>query len=235
MTPPGPAGVPSSDAWNDLTTAVPDAKMLAVVEGADPRTLTPAHLLDALRCCERLLSHVAGLQTTLLTQFARPGRSGDISRMVEATVDVGGLALRSDGEVDTDILAAVVTEHAHGMAATELAAALGIAPITARRRVEAAVDLHDGLPQTHRALIDGKLDRGRAALIAECTNTLEPDLRLEVESTVLPLVAGRTTGRLRPLIERAVLIADPETTKKRIETAKREREVTTDRSRTSWV
>ncbi len=184
------------------------------------------HLLDALRCCERLLSHLAGLQTTLLTAFARPGKSGDISGMVQATVETGGLALRSDGEVDTEILDAVVTEHAHGMAAAELSAALHIAPITARRRVETAVDLHDGLPRTHRALTEGAVDRGRAALIAECTSTLEPELRLEVENTIVPLVAGRTAGRLRPLIERAVLIADPETAKKRIEKARRGREVT---------
>ncbi len=212
--------------WDALTAAAPHAVTLAAVEAAQHRELSPANLVDALRCCERLLSHVAGMQATLISEFARPGRSGDVSRIVEATVDIGGLALRSGGHIDTDVLDAVVTEHARGLAAAELAAALTISPITARHRVEAAIDLHDGLPLTHRALTAGVLDRGRAALIAECTSTLEPELRLEVETKIVPLVVGRTSGRLRALIERAVLIADPETTNKRIEKAKRGREVT---------
>ena len=217
---PAPAG------WDALSAALPTGETLAAVEAVDRHLLSPSQLLDALRCCERLLSHVAGLQTTLLAEFARPGRSGDISRIVQATVEAGGLARRPHGQVDTDILAAVVTDHAHGMAAAELSASLDIAPITARRRVEAAVDLHEGLPRTLRALTDGVIDRGRAALIAECTSTLGPDLRRDVEDRIVPMVGGRTAGRLRPLIERAVLIADPDTTTKRIEKARRGREVT---------
>ena len=62
-------------------------------------------------------------------------------------------------------------------------------------------------------------------MIAECTSTPEPELRLDVEQRVLGLVTGRTAGRLRPLIERAVLIADPDTTSKRIAKARRGREV----------
>ncbi len=213
-------------AWSALSAGTPDWTTLAAVEGTAPQCMAPAQLVDALKCCERLLSHVAGLQVTLLSEFARPGRSGDISRLVQATVDVGGLARESDGQVNTNVLSAIVTEHSHAMAAAELAASLDIAPVTARHRVESAVDLHDRLPQTHRALTDGEVDRSRAALIAECTSTLEYELCLEVEKRVLTLVPGRTAGRLRPLIERAVLIADPDTTRKRIEKAKREREVT---------
>jgi hypothetical protein len=213
-------------AWDEVSAALPNAGTLAAVESVDRHVLSPSQLLDTLLCCERLLSHVAGLQMALLAEFTRPGRSGDISRIVQATAEAGGLAHRSDGRVDTDILAAVVTDHAHGMAAAELAASLDIAPITARRRVEAAVDLQEGLPRTLEALTDGVIDRGRASLIAECTSTLEPDLRRDVEDRILPMIGGRTAGRLRPLIERAVLIADPDTTKKRIEKARGRREVT---------
>ena len=146
--------------------------------------------------------------------------------MVQTFTDVGGAASTSNGQVDTEVLEVLVLDHAHGLAAAELGAALDIAPVTARHRVDAACDLHDQLPGTHLALTEGRIDRGRAALIAERTSVLEPELRLQVEAIVLPLVAGRTAGRLRPLIDRAVLIADPDAANKRIEKAHRNREVT---------
>lgn len=211
--------------WSAIADSLPGFTTLRAVAAADPAELRPAALVDAIRGCERLLSHVAALQASLITEFARPGRAGDISRMVQ-TFTQGGAASTSNGQVDTDVLEVLVVDHARGLAAAELGAALDIAPVTARHRVDAAVDLHDQLPGTHLALSEGRIDRGRAALIAERTSVLEPELRIQVEAIALPLVAGRTAGRLRPLVDRAVLIADPEAANKRIEKAHRNREVT---------
>ena len=212
--------------WQEVAAALPGVDTLAAISTAEPVHLRPSDLVDAIRGCERLLSHVAGLQASLITEFARPGRAGDISRMAQSFTEASGAASTSSGQVDTDVLEILVLDHAHGLAAAELGAALDVAPVTARHRVEAADDLHNRLPGTHLALLEGRIDRGRAALIAERTSILEPELRLRVEATILPLVAGRTAGRLRPLIDRAVLIADPDAAKKRIEKARKNREVT---------
>ena len=212
--------------WNACAAAFPSPDTLTALSLANPQELAPADLLDAISCTERLLSHLAGIQTTLLTEFSRPGRAGDISGMVSTLTDLGGGARTASGELDSDLLDALVTDRAHGMAAAEMAAALNISPITARHRVEKAVDLHDGLPATHQALTHGLIDRGRAAVIAEHTSILGPDLRTEVENIVLPLAEGRTAGRLRPLIDRAVIVADPDAAERRVKKAKRGREVT---------
>ena len=162
----------------------------------------------------------------LLTEFARPGRAGDIAPLVEALTAVGGAASTPSGGVDLDVLEALVSDHARGMAAAEMAAALDISPITSRHRVDAAIEMHDGLPETHQALTEGRIDRGRAAMIAERTRSLDVELRADVEKVILPLVKGRTAGRLRPLVDRAVIIADPDAANKRAEKARRDREVT---------
>ncbi len=223
---PTPAATNTPIDWAALATAPPGPGTLTALTDTDITTLTPAHLLDAITCTERLLSHLAGRQTTLLTEFARPGRAGDITGIVDTLTEHGSAAHTTDGTLDPDLLHILVTDHAHGMAAAEIAAALHISPITARGRVEKAIDLHDGLPATHQALTTGLIDRGRAAVIAEQTDILDPDTRTQVENIVLPLAQIRTAGRLRPLIERAVITADPTAADRRVKKARRTREVT---------
>ena len=217
--------VPTCD-WPDLAASLPGPVTLTALTDTVPAELAPAQLLDAINCTERLLSHLAGLQTTLLTEFAKPGRAGDITRIVDTLTDLGSAAHTTNGTLDHDLLDALVTDHAHGMAAAEIAAALHISPITARGRVEKAIDLHDGLPATHQALTHGLIDRGRAAVIAEHTDILDPETRTQVEHIVLPLAHGRTAGRLRPLIDRAVITADPQAADRRAKKAHKSREVT---------
>ena len=216
----------STASWPTLATSLPGPETMSALADVDAALLTPAHLLDAITCTERLQSHLAGLQISLLTEFAKPGRAGDITRIVETLTDLGSAAHTTNGTLDPDLLHALVTDHAHGMAAAEVAAALHISPITARGRVERAIDLHDGLPATHLALTQGLIDRGRAAVIAEQTDILDPETRSQVEDIVLPLAHGRTAGRLRPLVDRAVIIADPGAAERRVKRALTGREVT---------
>jgi hypothetical protein len=217
----------SANDWPAHAIAHPSPSTLTAISESDPTQLSPAQLVDAISCSERLMSHVAGLQTTLITEFARPGRAGDITNIVEAYSDFGGPARSANGILDTELLHALVSDHAHGMAAAEIAAALHISPITARHRVEKAIDLHEGLPATHQALTEGRIDRGRAAMIAEHTAILDdPELRAVVEEKILPLAETRTAGRLRPLVDRAVIMADPDAAERRVKKARRGREVT---------
>src|SRR6478609_1154293 len=212
----------SANDWPAHAIAHPSPSTLTAISESDPTQLSPAQLVDAISCSERLMSHVAGLQTTLITEFARPGRVGDITNIVEAYSDFGGPARSANGILDTELLHALVSDHAHGMAAAEIAAALHISPITARHRVEKAIDLHEGLPATHQALTEGRIDRGRAAMIAEHTAILDdPELRAVVEEKILPLAETRTAGRLRPLVDRAVIMADPDAAERRVKKARR--------------
>ncbi len=149
-----------------------------------PAALAPSDLLDAIVCSDRLLSHAHALQTRLLTEFARPGRAGDISELLTSLTTRGSTAVRG-GQVDVEVLDAVVTDHARGMAAAETAAALRLSPITARHRIDtaidAAIDLPTGLPATWQALHDGRIARARATAITEGTSVLNPDDRAHVE------------------------------------------------------
>src|SRR5664279_4894553 len=92
-------------------------------------------------------------------------------------------------------------ERAASLAAAEVAAALQISPITAGSRVRKAQDLCDALPATLNALADGRIDRGRAWLIAERTAPLSPSLREAVQDRILPIAEDRSAGNLRSLLD----------------------------------
>ena len=56
--------------WSAIADSLPGFTTLRAVAAADPAELRPAALVDAIRGCERLLSHVAALQASLITEFA---------------------------------------------------------------------------------------------------------------------------------------------------------------------
>jgi Domain of unknown function (DUF222) len=66
------------------------------------------------------------------------------------------------------------------------------------------------LPATGAALATGRIDLGRARIIAEATVLLTSEHAAAVEARVLPHAAGQTTGQLRAAIRRAVLAIDPD-------------------------
>jgi hypothetical protein len=115
---------------------------------------------------------------------------------------------------------------AAGLAAAEVGAALHLSPVTARRRIDRAVELVTELPETLAALELGQIDRARAAVIADTTTGLTPEHRALVEHQVLPRATDRTPGRLRPVVDRAALAVDPDLAERRRKSARRGREVT---------
>ena len=71
----------------------------------------------------------------------------------------------------------------------------------------------------------GRIDRGRAWLIAERTAPLSPSLREAVQERILPIAEDRSAGNLRGLLDRAVIAADPHAAENRERKAKRDREL----------
>ncbi|MBM9469304.1 HNH endonuclease signature motif containing protein [Nakamurella leprariae] len=205
----------------------PSVALLEELTAAPPRALASGDLVAAIRASERILSWLTGLQMRLLAEFARPGRAGDLSDMVADLTDSPfPTAVTGPHGIDVDLLAAMVADKAADLAAAEVGAALHLSPLTARRRVDRAVELVTELPETLAALELGQIDRARAAVIADTTNGLSPEHRSMVEQQVLPTATDRTPGRLRPIVDRAALAIDPELAERRRKTARIGREVT---------
>ena len=198
---------------------------LRAVAQVDPSALSGAELVDAIVASEKAMSLLAARQMGLLTEFARPGRAGDVSEIVAELMDKGGQGRGPDGQIDLDTVETLVQERAASLAAAEIAAALQISPITAGSRVRKAQDLCDGLPATVDALASGRIDRGRAWLIAERTAPLTPSLREAVQDRILPIAEDRSAGNLRSLLDRAVIAADPHAAENRERKAKHDREL----------
>jgi hypothetical protein len=225
----GESGASSADrgsTWADLAAGSASAESVRALVDVPAAELSGAELVDAIVASEKALSLVAAIQFRLLTEFARPGRAGDVSGLVESLLDKGGLGHRPDGTLDLDVVQTIVTDRAASLAATEVAAALRISPITAGLRVRRAQDLCEQLPDTVAALAAGRIDRGRAMLIAERTAVLTPALRVTVQDRVLPLAENRSAGNLRGLLDRAVIAADPAAAEEREKKAQRERDLT---------
>ena len=220
-------GSPSfgTGSWSELAANSGCAESMSAVAQVDPGALSGAELVDAIVASEKAMSLLAARQMGLLTEFARPGRAGDVSELVAELMDKGGQGRRPDGDIDLDTVETLVQERAASLAAAEVAAALQISPITAGSRVRKAQDLCEGLPATVRALAAGRIDRGRAWLIAERTAPLRPSLREAVQDRILPIAEDRSAGNLRGLLDRAVIAADPQAAENRESKAKREREL----------
>jgi len=214
-----------SHSWSELAAKSGCAESLSAVAQVNPGALSGADLVDAIVASEKAMSLLTARQMGLLAEFARPGRAGDVSELVAELMDKGGQGRGPDGEIDLDTVETLVQERAASLAAAEVAAALQISPITAGSRVRKAQDLCDGLPATVNALADGRIDRGRAWLIAERTAPLNPSLREAVQDRILPIAEDRSTGNLRSLLDRAVIAADPHAAENRERKAKRDREL----------
>jgi hypothetical protein len=101
----------------------------------------------------------------------------------------------------------------HGVrgAASVISAELRLSPAAAIQRVATACELVESLPATLAELAAGRIDGYRARIIAEQTRPLaqHPDLRRQVEATLLATAARQTATQLRASARKAVLAADP--------------------------
>jgi len=109
-----PSGAHPSAAhsWADLAAGAGCPESLGAVAQVDPGALSGAELIEAIVASEKALSLLAARQMGLLTEFARPGRAGDVSELVAELMDKGGQGRRPDGEIDLDTVETLVQERA---------------------------------------------------------------------------------------------------------------------------
>jgi Domain of unknown function (DUF222) len=126
--------------------------------------------------------------------------------------------LRAIAELAGRAMFAGCAEHGHGDpahgirgAASVVSAELRLPPTAAVQRVATACELVDSLPATLAALAAGRIDGYRARVIAEQTRPLAqtPQLRRQVQATLLAKAPRQTATQLRAAACKAVLAADP--------------------------
>lgn len=91
----------------------------------------------------------------------------------------------------------------------EIAAALGIAPTTAKHRMEIARKLAGPLSDTAAALERGEISPMHAIVLVEETAGASTAVAAEVQARVLPRAGSRTVSELRRVLRRAIAVADP--------------------------
>jgi hypothetical protein len=212
--------------WSQLAATIPDAASFTAITAARPTQLAPNELVDLIVTTEKLISHLHAMQIGAVAEFARPGRAGDLTGLIDMLTEKGGQAKLPDGTINIDALEVLVNEEAQRMAAAEIAAALHQSPRGAAHRITTALEMVDQLPATLTALRDGRIDKARAAVIAERTHLLDPQLRPAVEAAAVELAATRTPGQSKPMIDRRVIAADPDAARKRTQQAHAHRSVT---------
>ena len=188
--------------------------------------LSPSDLVDAVIAAERLIAHGHARQLRLLAELGRPQRCGDITSLVDALIGKAGQGVDADGVVSAAAVQELTRHKAVGVAAAEVAAVLNCSPITAKIRIEQAQRLESALPATFAALTAGRIDVGRARMITDATRVLDEPQCRAVEARVLRLVKGRSLAQLQSILEREVILADPDAAEKRRLKATADREVT---------
>ena len=209
--------------WTEFAAGLPCTASFEAVVASQPARLAPNELVELIVAAEKLISHVQALQVAAVAEFARPGRCGDLSDLIDMLTEKGGQAKLPDGTINVEALELLVREQAQRMASAEVAAALCQSPRGASRRVCEALEMVDHLPATLSALRDGRIDRARAAVIADRTHLLADELRSGVEAAAVELAITRTPGQCKPMIDRRVIAADPDAARKRTEAARAER------------
>src|ERR1700710_2291000 len=95
-----------------LAGAISDAGSLEDLVAARPALLAPAELVALIVAAEKLVSQVQAIQMTATAEFARPGRAGDLSDLIEMLTEKGGQAKLPDGTINLDALEVLVNEEA---------------------------------------------------------------------------------------------------------------------------
>ena len=209
--------------WREVGVANPGLDTFAAVSAADPARMRSQDLPDLMVAADRLISSLQAMQMAAVAEFARPGRAGNLDRLVDMLTGKAGVAVSVDGSVDPVAWQALLVEHGKILAGAEIAAILHQSPVGAARRVDTAVELVDELPETLTALRAGLIDVPRARVIAERTQNLPPQARRRVQLAGLSLAGSRTPGQLIPLLDRRVIAVDPAAAWKRCQRARRER------------
>jgi Domain of unknown function (DUF222) len=154
-------------------------------------------LIGMLRAARRLVSWAAALELTAVADLA-----------ARRTAGAGAAGDSATGEHIAD----------------EIAAALTLTGRAADTLLDLAMALQR-LPATMTALAAGRIDRQRAAVIADEVTGLAAEHAAAVERRVLGAAPDQTSGQLRAATRRAVLATDPAAGRERTERAQRDARV----------
>ena len=196
----------SPPGWATRAGATANAESLGALADVDPAALNGAELVDAIVSSEKALSLLAGTQMRLLAALAKPFVAGDPMRLA-ARLARKNCLISDDSDEQIQML---VPDAAISLASAEVAAALRISPVTAGIRVREAGTMTTVLAPTLNALENGVLDRGKARIIAEHCDPMDPADQAAVQELVLPLAGEATNSELREITGQAVVVVDPD-------------------------
>ena len=208
--------------WADLAAAPAGPTSLTALAGVDAGVLSGADLVDAIVCSEKAASLLLGVQARLMAALAVPFTAGDPMRLAGKLARRSGLTGGDDYHSNVQLM---VGEAAGSLAASEIAAALRIAPVTAGIRVREAQALTETFTPAREALENGDLDRGKLRAILEQVHVLPADKIGPVLAQVLPAAVDRSTSEIREIAAQAVITADPDDAADRHRRAAARREV----------
>ncbi len=192
--------------WKDHAAGAASSASLTALAGVVPGELTGAQLVDAITASEKALSFLSAMQMRLFAAFGQPFVAGDPMRLATRLARKN----RMHGDPTDEQIQFLVPDAAISLAATEVAAALRISPVTAGIRVREAMTMTTALAPTLEALEQGKLDRGKARVIAEQCEPLDVEHVASVQKIVLPSAENVSTSELREITGQAVITVDPD-------------------------
>ncbi len=183
----------------DLDTWDPGLFTHAVLSSLDRSRLSGHDLVTVLGAEERLISHLQAMQADTMAQLAHVDPSDPDS------------PARSEGIWED--------------ASAEIGAALHLTRRGADARLATVLDLADTHPRVGEALWRGEFDLYRARVICDEVTGLDHDAAHRIVDTVLERASRLTSGQLQAWIRRPRIATDPDTARRRYETAVEERMV----------
>ena len=199
--PPSGSGFGSGEVLDTLVPGPSLAGMTDAVTGdGELGRLDDDELIGVLRAWRRLESWSA---------------AGTLSAVAE-------LARRRPAERTVPAQPAAFPEQMSEFLTDEIGAALTLTAQAANGCLDLALDLAIRLPETARALREGRIDYLKARLIAEALRALSDEDARTVEGRILPAAGQQTTGQLRVALARAVLAVDPAAAERRREQAQKD-------------
>ena len=91
----------------------------------------------------------------------------------------------------------------------QVAVTMGVAPSTAKNRLEVARQLAGPLTETAAALERAEISAMHAVVLVEETATVADPVAIAVQARVLPSAGRRTVSQLRRAVRRAIAVVDP--------------------------
>jgi uncharacterized protein DUF222 len=190
-----------------LALMPPGAELGVMLAGLDPTLVDDADVLEIIAAWDRQTSHSNAMQLAAMAEFAR--RPWSVDDDTDAARDRRGAP-------------GIVTRE---FADDEIAARLGISPLSAGYRLRLGLALMSPLSATAGALKAGTIDVAKARTLADGCQHLDPATAVEVESAVLNKAPQLSNGRLKAALRKALITVDPIAAQQRCRIAKNERGV----------